>query len=435
MIAVFSGLAGMCLCSVGCESASPRPHVILISIDTLRADHVGLYGYSRETTPKIDRFFGSGSVFENAMSSSPCTIPAVRQLLAGAFDHRAERKQLPEFLHDSGYATAAIVSQHRFHRKPLGAYRRGFDHFDIQAEDDVDHLRWTARRAPEVSDRAIQWLEENAKKKQFFLWLHYFDPHDPYEPPQEYRSFDRGNRSDKSGDRRTYLRQAHQNEPIQTEQWGGTVFDDEDVAHFINLYDGEIAYTDAQVGRVLAFLDDNDLTRNSIVFLVADHGEWLGEWGRWDHCHTLRDIEIRVPLLIRVKGNPLESADAETLPASTLDILPTLLGLLDIEYPPADYHGEDLRRASPDRMTVAMWLRSRVIRNRDWKLFVEDGIPTYLYRVSRDAGERWNRVEDEREIVEMLEAQLEPFQSISTRVKVQDAETIQGLEALGYIER
>jgi arylsulfatase A-like enzyme len=436
-IALVCWLAGVFLCNLSCDrEPASGPHVVLISIDTLRADHVGLYGYGRETTPNIDRFFGTRTVFENAMSSAPCTIPAVRQFLSGAFDHRPDRRQLPEFLRDHGYATAAIVSQHQFFRHPVEAYRRGFEHFDIQARDEVDHHGWTARRAEEVSDRAIGWLKENGQSERFFLWLHYFDPHDPYEPPPDFRAFDRGNRSRKSGDRRSYLREAHRKQPIRTakEQWGGHIFDDEDVAHFVNLYDGEVAYTDFHVGRVLAFLAENNLVERSIVVLISDHGEWLGEIDRWDHCYTLRDLEIRVPFMISVNGEALEDIGAKRMPASTLDVLPTLLGLLNIDYPNSDYHGEDLRRAPPDRTVVAMWSGSRVIRNADWKLFYDGMSPAFLYQVGRDADERWNRIRDKPEIVDLLDARMESLRPLLARVKAQDDQTIEQLEQLGYIE-
>ena len=437
-VAMIWGLLGGVLVLMGCSpTPSVGPNVVLISIDTLRADHVGLYGYARPTTPNIDGFFDTGSVFDNAMTSAPCTIPAVRQLLAGAFDHSPNRKQLPEFFREQGYRTAAIVSQQQFHRHPVEAYTRGFGHFDIQAPEEVDHHGSTARRAEGVSDRAIQWLGKHANEGRFFLWLHYFDPHDPYEPPGGFRSFDRGNGSERSGDRRTYLREARRPEPTSgtSWQWGGGIFTDEDVAHFINLYDGEIAYTDAQVGRVLAFLEENHLTEKTIVVLTADHGEWLGERDRWDHCGTLHDVEVRVPFMVLVNGRPLGSVAAETLPASTLDILPTLLGLLEIDFPASDYHGEDLRGAASDRTTVAMWGRKSVIRDHEWKLSFENGSPAALHQLQRDKEERWNRLEDEPEVVDRLRGGMERFRAISMQVQLQDEQTIRELESLGYIER
>lgn len=133
--------------------------VILISIDTLRADHIGLYGYPRPTTPNLDRFFETRTVFDSAMSASPCAIPSVKQFLSGRFSPRNDRATLAEVLRDHGYRTAAVVSQHQFRLDAPEFYRRGFDSFDIQEAEEVDHHGMTTRTAAEISDRAITWME------------------------------------------------------------------------------------------------------------------------------------------------------------------------------------------------------------------------------------------------------------------------------------
>src|SRR5262245_40168861 len=196
-------LLGLACVAAGCGRA-PR-HALLITVDTLRADHVGGYGYARATTPELDAFFAGGTRFELALSSAPCTVPSIQQLLRGSFE-AAEPGAAPiSRLADRGFATAAIVSQHQFH-KQLELYRRGFEHFDIQPRSQVDRHGMTARAAREVTDRALAWLAERPRGRPFFLWLHYFDPHDPYEPPPEHRGFDAGNRSPRSGDRRSDLK-------------------------------------------------------------------------------------------------------------------------------------------------------------------------------------------------------------------------------------
>ena len=149
--------------AAGCGSGGAGPHVVLISIDTLRADHVGLYGYARDTTPHLDAYFGRGTVFENATSPAPCTIPAVRQYLSGGFDHVEERIVLAELLRERGYATAAVVSQQQFYRG-LGVYQRGFEHFDIQAREEVNAHGWSARDARQVTDRALAWLDRHVER-------------------------------------------------------------------------------------------------------------------------------------------------------------------------------------------------------------------------------------------------------------------------------
>ena len=155
-----------------CVPAAP-PHVLLISIDTLRRDHMGIYGYERNTTPEIDRFFSNGTIYESAWTSSPCTLPAVPQLLYGRFipyarsaNRPSSSRSLAELLRARGYTTAAVVSQHQFQptwhpggvsRDLAASVARGFDHFDVQSTAELDHHRMTLRTAPQVTDRRPSW--------------------------------------------------------------------------------------------------------------------------------------------------------------------------------------------------------------------------------------------------------------------------------------
>jgi arylsulfatase len=431
--AVLAGIVGLdLLLASGCGGRDAGPHVILISIDTLRAGHVGLYGYERDTTPRIDGFFADGTVFENATSSAPCTIPSVRQYLSGGFDAVEERKVLAEYLGEQGYATAAVVSQHNFYRA-LDVYRRGFAHFDIQAEDEVNAHGGTSRDARQVSDRAIAWLEENAGLPKIFLWLHYFDPHDPYEPPEAFRRFGAGNRSEKSGDVLGYLEAARPPGGLlrASHSLPQGIFDAEDWAHFVSLYDGEIRFVDDQIGRVLDRLEALGLAERSIVVVIADHGEWLGESGRWNHCATLQDQEIRVPFLIRVNGRSLADRPRERLPASTLDVLPTLMGLLGIPFDASDHHGIDLREPPEDRVVASMWSGQLAIRNAGWKLISVSGMPSLLYQTARDPGEQWNRFHDQPEIREALAQRARPYLVLRDRIAAERIE--ERLHAIGYI--
>lgn len=422
-------IAGLAL---GCGRGAPGPHVVLISVDTLRADHLGLYGYPRDTTPRLDAFFAGGTVFENASSPAPCTIPAVRQFLAGAFDHAEERDVLAELLRAHGYATAAFVSQQQFHRGEQ-VYRRGFDHFDIQAPERVDAHGGSARSAGEVSDRALAWLATHADRPKLFLWLHYFDPHDPYEPPEAFRRFDAGSASAKSGDPRSYQnRDAPPGPLVLFRKTPRELFSAEDVAHFVNLYDGEIRYVDAEIGRVLDGLAALDLLDRSIVILLADHGEWLGEEQRWYHCLTLRDEEVRVPLAVRVEGAPLVDRARDARPTSTLDVLPTVAGLLGIALPADAYHGVDLRRAPEGRIVASMWSDRLAVRDAEWKLILADGRPERLYWTARDTAERWNRVHDEIEHRDALVESARPYARLQQELGAEKIE--QALRAVGYIQ-
>ena len=317
-------VAAAVVAALGCGAEPVGPHVVLVTIDTLRADRLGSYGYERDTSPHIDRFFSRGTVFEDASSSAPCTIPSVRQYLAGAFDYDVDRKVLAELLHDHGYRTAAVVSQHNF-RRALDTYRRGFDHFDIQGEAEVNWNGVTTRDAADVTSRALAWLSENRGGERIFLWVHYFDPHDPYEPPADFREFNAGDASTKHGDVVRYRKDSKVDE--------AKLFDAEDVAHFRNLYDGEVLFADAEIGRLLEGLDAEGIAENAIVALAADHGEFLWERGRWGHCTSVSGIEVQVPMLMRVNGRPLAGRSRVAEPTSTLDLLPTLTGLLGIEIP------------------------------------------------------------------------------------------------------
>ncbi len=411
--------------------AVPRT-VVLISVDTLRADHVGLYGSGRATTPNIDRFFGPGTVFENAISPAPCTVPAVLQFLWSAYLVQSAPSPLAKILADAGYSTAAMVSQHNFIGQRLPLYRWGFHRFDIQLANEVDHHGLTRRRAQEVSDRAIAWLHKTAADERRFLWLHYFDPHDPYDPPPGFRGFDAGNRSLRTGDRRSALKKERRS---QREDWNqaGYIFSPEDVAHLVNLYDGEIQYTDFQIGRVLDVLEEQGRLDRSIVVLISDHGEWLGEGDRWDHCATLREEEIRVPFAILVDGGRIGRGAREVAPVSTLDVLPTVLGLLGVDYPAALYDGKDLRRNPRDRSVFAMWRTEQVVRRGDWKLFY-DKEPVALYRISEDRHERTNLLADRPAIRDELAAEVRARSDLTARVGELHEDTVDRLKQLGYIE-
>jgi arylsulfatase len=417
---------------LGCGPRAADSNLVLVSIDTLRADHLGAYGYERDTSPRLDAFFEPGTVFENATSSSPCTIPSVRQLLSGGFDVNEARAPLAEILERRGYATAAVVSQHQFHHALERDYARGFQHFDIQGEGELNHHRMTSRTADQVTDRALAWLAERDPERPFFLWLHYFDPHDPYEPPAAYRLWDRGRRSKRSGDRRTDLR-TEKRTPEEPAPTAGYIFSPDDVAHLVDLYDGEIRFTDAEIGRVLDALEEGGLVEESVVAVIADHGEWLGENGLWDHCLTLREPELHVPLLIRSGGGPLAGRPRETRPASTVDLLPTLLGALGVPLPDGDYHGADLRSAPQDRVVFAFWQDLAVARSLEWKLLAAPE-PAELHRIASDPRETRNLLAEEPARNAELTRQLESRRALRGQVARDLEDTLRHLRAIGYVE-
>ncbi len=424
-------LAFAVLAAAGCSGRARN--AVLITIDTLRADHASSYGYARETTPELDRFFASGSVFETAISSAPCTVPSLKQLLRGSFETGPEVPTLAERLRGRGYATAAFVSQHQFHRE-LDAYRRGFEVFDLQAEHEVDRHGLSARGARQVADRALAWLDSFAGERPFLLWLHFFDPHDPYEPPAAHRGFDAGNRSRRSGDRRSdLLREKRSQSELARD--AGYIFSAEDVQHLINLYDGEIQYADREIGRVLAALEARGLLARSAVVATSDHGERLGRANHWDHCATLHDDELRVPLWIRVDGAPLAGRARVRAPASTLDIVPTLLALLG-DAPQAERSfARDLRGIGDERAALAYWRGSFAVRARDWKLVSSsEQQPPLLHHLPSDPLEQQNLVGRGEAAETHLARELEPLRGLGPRLELENARQHEALRVLGYLE-
>ncbi len=419
--------------AIGSPTETRPPNLLLITVDTLRADHMGSYGYPRQTTPNIDAFFENTTVFEHAMTPAPCTVPAVRQLLTGRLDRRAEGTSLPELLAAAGYRTAAVVSQHQFRWEGLEHYQRGFDSFDIQADDHIDQHRMTARTAEEVSERALEWLEQSGHEEPFFLWLHYFDPHDPYEPPEAFLRFRSPAASGRDGDRRRDLMAAvDAGEPWQL---AGSIFDAADVSRLVDLYDGEILYTDAEIGRLLSTLERSGIADRSVVAFFSDHGEWLGEGDRWDHCRTLRRPEIHVPLAITLNGKPLAGRPRVGEPVSLLDLAPTLTSAVGARTDPGLLDGLDLGRSEARRSGVfAAWRGRAALLDAGWKLLYDRGRVVGLFEGARDTDETQNRAGSENLVEGQLTQRIEDFFAAHPTLRSQNRETLERLRALGYAE-
>ncbi len=400
----------------------PGCNVVLVTVDTLRPDHLGIYGYSRDTSPEIDRFFAEGIRFDTARSPSPCTLPAVRQMLTGSLRKAPQRKRLAEYLSLAGYRTAAVVSQHHFRIGRRGAprseYARGFDHFDLQAGSQLDHHELSTRDAGDLTDRALVWLKAEASRGRFFLWLHYFDPHDPYAPPQTHRVFgDEATRA-QDGDRRSAMTR-------------GYAFSPEEVTALRALYDGEIRYLDAELGRILRRLEKSDLRDRTLVVLSADHGEHLGEDGRWDHCQSLHARELAVPLLLRVPGT--EGPRTIDRLVSTLDILPTILRLVGVPVRAGSLDGAPLDSVTDSRQVVGVWADERMLRDREWKVYASADVAPRLYRISKDPSETTDLAADEPERVATMTHQLAQAAGIDEQSR-STRETVKRLRAIGYVD-
>ena len=332
-VAVVGGLAAGA--AVPAQESSDY-NVLLISIDTLRADHLGCYGYSRETSPNLDRLAREGVLFEEASAAASWTTPSHMSMLTGLYPSThgvmgwgtslgEAVPTLAELLGESGYATAAIVLA-VLH--PKCGFGRGFQTYDHSTRPLPK-----GTTADAISSLAIDWLRANAKGKKFFLFLHYWDCHDDYTPPAPFRTmFDPDYAGEESG---TMLRERRLELANKISR--------EDLAHLIALYDAGIAYTDSVIGKVLAELDELQVLDKTLVVVTGDHGEGFLEHDRFIHGETLYEEVLHVPLIMRLAG-VLPQGLRIPGNVSHVDMMPTILGLLRIPIPAA-IQGSDLSAA------------------------------------------------------------------------------------------
>ncbi|TDI40687.1 MAG: tetratricopeptide repeat protein [Acidobacteria bacterium] len=401
----------------------PQPeirNVLLISIDTLRADYLSSYGFSRETSPNIDAIAEEGVLFKNVVSPIPITLPAHSSMLTGTIppfhavhdnlNYRLldSNVTLAEMLKERGFATGAIVSSFVLDSK--FNLSQGFDTYNDQFEEEHKILDLSERKGDETTRLGIEWLEEN-RDHRFFLLLHYYDVHADYDPPEPFASR----------------------------------FADD-------LYAGEVAFVDHCIGQVMEKLEDLGLADTTLVIITGDHGEMLGEHGEVTHSYFIYQSALRVPLIFKVPGRT-ERREVESM-VGLIDIVPTIAGLIDID-PPPHVQGEDLsawlmgepaaptrarhfyaESLAPTRYYGANALFGLVTQR--WK-YIQTTRPE-LYDLEKDPKELNNVVEQEAELANAMRTRLsEILESHNRReresqIELDDA-SLRRLEALGYLAR
>src|SRR5258706_7893811 len=378
------------------------PNVVLITIDTLRADHLGCYGYQQIKTPNIDGLAADGARFTRAFTAVPVTLPSHTAILTGTYPmlsgmHDFSANKLSPFqptlasvLKQAGYQTGAVIGaavlDSRF------GLNRGFDfyydHFDFSRLDQAN-LDQMERPGNVVADVALDWLTKNLQKK-FFLWMHLYDPHFPYHPPEPYS--------------REYSAQP---------------------------YDGEIAFADEQVGRLLRFLKEKGIYKNTLIVLCGDHGESLGDHGERTHGFFIYNATMHVPLIIRLPDNRLpENAAARVVanPVSLVDLMPTVLGAVGVEIP-SQVQGRSLlaelrdhrterdpnpnEQAARDRTLYGETFLPRIHFNwselrgsENTKYHFIDAPRPELYDLAKDPGEVHNLFSEKKAVAEEMRAKL-----------------------------
>jgi len=337
----------------GCSQPGPTrsPHLILlISVDTLRADRLGAYGSELGISPYLDEFAARGQVFEAAYAPTSFTLPSIGTLLTGRYpeeigilgNRSALAPSIPTLataLRDSGWRTAAIVGNLVLRRN--AGLAEGFDVYDDELLDEESARGWPERIARDTTDSALALLEDfqAGPDDRLFLWVHYQDPHGPYTPPGDLRQlFLAAERTRAGGKKMLPEVTGHRGKGHLPDYQ--VVDEQREVAFYRAGYDGEIHYLDAEVGRLLAVLDKGGLAESAIVVFTADHGESLGEHDYWfAHGDRLDESLVRVPLILHVPGlPPARRYDI----AGLVDVKPTLLRLATGQDIDADAPGRDL---------------------------------------------------------------------------------------------
>ena len=426
----------------GDTQASGEMHnIILILIDTLRADHVGCHGYHRSTTPNLDRFASDAVLFKNAISPAPWTTPTVASIFTGQYPHVLGYEDqaivldekfpcLAEILRNSGYATGGIIA-HAYISGSFGI-GQGFDTYDEENAQGHGHVS-----SPSVTDKAIAFVEAN-KDSQFFLFVHYFDPHCDYILHEEYDYY------------RDYHGPVVSGETIYTLREMAPSMTAEDVRYLNALYDSEIRFTDEHVGRFLAVLKEYGLYENSLVIIVADHGEEFLERGdHWiGHTKTVYQELIHVPLLIRLPGESASRVIDQYV--GLVDLAPTILSLNGLKMPDGYKHDGVVLKFAGGMTPEPRPVFSETMRWGTYQTLIRDGLkliydPTSdtarLFDLAEDPGETRDIGGDNLTTLRRMQTELHQWDydmrlrrtDIKTQSPKLSREQVDQLKSLGYI--
>lgn len=337
-------IAGLCslyavIVTVNAYMFSIKPNVLLIVVDTLRADHMGCYGYSRKTTPHIDSELAEkGAVFLNAFTQSPWTKPAMGALFTSLYPHDAQMNNKDTILPDEFVTLAEALKKKGYHTVSFHtAYwaskifntDQGFDEY----HELIDLNDGSSEPAPAVTARFIEWIEKNQDKK-YFAYLHYMDPHKPYLAPREFNAMFVADPSKlpRPMGPRAMMGGWNPYKPKSIDRgWELEASKDltkENKQRIINYYDAEIRFTDDALGRLFSKLKELDIMDDTLIIFTADHGEEFWEHGTYEHGHTLYNEIMRIPLIIRYNKN-INPQKVNAL-AGLIDIYPTIMDIVNL---------------------------------------------------------------------------------------------------------
>lgn len=429
-----------------------RPNILFINADALRADHLSCYGYKRNTSPNIDKLAKEGLMFTQAISQSSFTPSSIFSILTsvypashGVFNFgvtmNPDLVTLPEILKNRGYYLGLISGRGRLSEFHFPEVEKIFDIYYPPSNAEII-------KADEVSRDAIKWLRAN-KKKKFFLWLYYLEPHTPYRPPPPYNKLFINNRVAKENNK--YV-------PIDNEsmnRFNGykvipkitAVKNITNINYYISQYDGEISFVDDQLGVVFAEMKRLNLYDNTIIIFTSDHGESMGEHDFYFvHGDNLYDELLKVPLIIRYKS--IGENKVINTQVQSIDIMPTILDVIGIKMP-KQIVGQSLLLLSKKGKYEDKYALSELvnggsemesIRTGNWKLIYSAKQDRYeLYNLEDDPGELKNLANTDKIQTEFLRRELHNWMKkaqskIATQKKVLDETSQRKLQSLGYVQ-
>jgi arylsulfatase A-like enzyme/Tfp pilus assembly protein PilF len=413
-------VAGIILCSAPFLSAAENtPNLLLITLDTVRADHLSCNGSTKVSTPQLDRLARGGVNFTRARTSVPLTLPAHASILTGSYppvhgvrdngSYRLPEQQLTlaEVLGRYGYETAAFIGAFVLDRS--FGLAQGFDTYDAGDWSDVSGLQNLAaeRDADAVRDAFSKWLQGRTGEGPFFAWIHLYDPHAPYVPPQPFRT-----------------------------------------RYADNPYAGEIAYTDAVVGKIVGDLESRKLLSSTLIAVVGDHGEGLGEHGEQTHSLLIYNSTIHVPMLLHLPGLIPAGKTVDHI-SRTIDLAPTILDYLGFSQAigqgtslrplveGTDLDGEIMAYSESLYPSLNLgWSELRALE-ADGHRFILAPRPE-LYVLAEDPGEAENRIDALPEVADRLEGSLVSLmetmpESGGRAEQAIDSQTQEMLRSLGYV--
>ncbi len=445
LISLIAGGAGL-----GCrpsEEAARPPNVVIVLVDALRADHLSLYGYSRPTSPHLDRLAGESVVFEQARAQASCTVPSANSILTGRAPARFLGQgggamgippavtSLAERFDRAGWATVAVsaspivrASPTRFN--PGGGFQAGFDVFD-------EACLWSSAAC--VNRQALTHLA--AAEEPFFLYLHYMEPHGPYSPPDGWER-----RFAAAGDTLPeWVLRGDPNPLAAIARGGGGVsaLPAGALEHLVALYDDEIAYFDESFRQLMATWERSGLADRTLIVLLADHGEAFLEKGYAKHCNSVYDSEIRTPLLIRPPGGTAGRRIGSAV--ANLDVAPTVLAAAGLPIP-EELEGTSLWPAVtspagearlPGR-AFAAWAAQRALVAEGRKVIYHlEGERWEAFDLAADPGETQDLLATRPEAVRRLQSRLARWireaEGRHDDAARRDREATEQLRALGYL--